>query len=187
MYKLLRRILFRTVLIENGTLDYMKASGECYRRQMLSSTNLLNFSGKSFDCNRLTHVTPCMVSVKYLLIESTKFEMKIISEWCHTATTKFPSRDIYVRLFKHKEKRHQYSLLLFTSWHDVSHIMWLSYSLIYSVTHSLHSDPLRNSITCTWIRNGNRIEWSSIWFVIMLVLTNRTTAQRGVLFINYFL
>lgn len=172
MYKLLRRILFRTVLIENGTLDYMNASGECYRRQMLSSTNLLNFSGKSFDCNRLTHVTPCMVSVKYLLIESTKFEMKIISEWCHTATTKFPSRDIYVRLFKHKEKRHQYSLLLFTSWHDVSHIMWLSYSLIYSVTHSLHSDPLRNSITCTWIRNGNRIEWSSIWSVIMLVLTN---------------
>lgn len=85
-----------------------------------------------------------------------------------------------------REKNH-YSLLLFTSWHEVSHIMWLSYSLIYSVTHSLHSDPLRNSITCTWIRNGNRIEWSSIWSVIMLVLTNRTTAQRGVLFINYFL
>ena len=78
---------------------------------MLSSTNLLNFSGKSFDCNRLTHVTPCIVSVKYLLTESTKFEIKIISEWCHTAATKLPSRDIYVTLFKHKEKRHRYSFL----------------------------------------------------------------------------
>lgn len=84
-------------------------------------------------------------------------------------------------------QREKTSVLLFTSWHDVSHIMWLSYSLIYSVTHSLHSDPLRNSITCTWISNGNRIEWSSIRSVIMLVLTNRTTAQRGVLSISYFL
>ena len=43
---------------------------------MLSSINLLNFSGKSFERNRLTHVTPCLVSVKYLLTESTKFEIK---------------------------------------------------------------------------------------------------------------
>nr|XP_058947533.1 L-fucose kinase-like [Pocillopora verrucosa] len=60
LWKSLRGLQLKGVLIENGTLDYMNASGECYRRQMLSSTNLLNFSGKSFDCNRLTHVTPCM-------------------------------------------------------------------------------------------------------------------------------
>lgn len=140
---------------------------------MLSSINLLNFSGKSFECNRLTHVTPCLVSVKYLLTESTKFEIKIISEWCHSHTQVPFQRYLCDIIQTQREKT---SVLLFTSWHDVSHIMWISYSLIYSVTHSLHSDPLRNSITCTWISNGNRIEWSSIRSVIMLVLTNRTTA-----------
>lgn len=57
---------------------------------MFSSINLLNFSGKSFECNRLTHVTPCLVSVKYLLTESTKFEIKIISEWCQPHPSSLP-------------------------------------------------------------------------------------------------
>ncbi|KAJ7382350.1 hypothetical protein OS493_035627 [Desmophyllum pertusum] len=59
LWKSLRGVQLKGVVIENGKFDYMKPSAECYRRQMLNSIKLLNFSGVSFDCNRRMHVSLC--------------------------------------------------------------------------------------------------------------------------------
>ncbi|KAL9974567.1 hypothetical protein ACROYT_G011618 [Oculina patagonica] len=59
LWKILRGVHLKGAVLENGTFDYMKPSAECYRRQMLHSVKLLNFSGMSFDCNGHTHVSLC--------------------------------------------------------------------------------------------------------------------------------
>lgn len=55
----LRGLQLKGVLIENGSFNYMKASAECYRRQMLESPQILQFSGLPYNSSNVMHVTLC--------------------------------------------------------------------------------------------------------------------------------
>ncbi|KAJ7382346.1 hypothetical protein OS493_035623 [Desmophyllum pertusum] len=54
LWKILRGVSLKGVVIENGEFDYMHPSAECYRRQMLRSVE--KFVDGPFDYNNHTHV-----------------------------------------------------------------------------------------------------------------------------------